>query len=272
MSCNLKFVVRGFLLALVAAFTATLAGLTLIIPRTPFCRPPAPTPPPPTITLPRGTLPTWQVGLEEWARYRGQEYTLAGSGFLLGLGDEQAIGVTTAHSVSIGDIGHPLERIALRLVGQEQFVVECDTLYGRPGRPFTDENELWVDYVLLNIATPVDPKLVLEADPRGLPQPGERVALFSGLGDRKGGLQVMEGTVQSADEAAIWVLMDRMFDPGMMSGSPLLSQHTGKVAGMAVACSLHYKYLLIGAHPIGSLVRLAEAADGLYRLEEYRRE
>jgi hypothetical protein len=51
-----------------------------------------------------------------------------------------------------------------------------------------------------------------------------------------------------------------------MSGSPLVSQHTGRAVGMAVASSPRRGALLIGAHPIGSLVRLAEAANDYPRL------
>ncbi|MCX7682086.1 MAG: hypothetical protein N2508_09020 [Anaerolineae bacterium] len=269
---NLKFVLRGFLVALSAAIIFLLIGLTIIISRTPFWQPPAPTPPPPTILLPTGTLPARPVSFEEWVLYRGEEYVLAGSGFLLGLDDGRVVGVTAAHSVAIGDARRPPQKIALRLAGHDRFIAECDTFHGHPGRPFTDENDLRVDYLLLHLPVLVDPLLVLKADPRGLPQPGERIALFSGLGDGRGGLRVLEGTVQSSNESAGWALMDEWFYPGMMSGSPILSQHTGLVVGMAVACSLHRDYLLIGFHPIGSIVRQAESADGLYRIEEYRRE
>jgi hypothetical protein len=48
---------------------------------------------------------------------------------------------------------------------------------------------------------------------------------------------VLDGTVQSVDDRAVWVLMDDWFDPGHMSGSPFVSQHTGQVVGMAVAAS-----------------------------------
>lgn len=270
MSLNLKFVLRGFLLALSATVIALLIGITIIVSRTPYWQPPAPTPPPPTILLPRGTLPAGPVSFEELALYRGADYVLVGSGFLLKLDDSRVVGVTAAHSVAIGNAERPLEKIALRLAGQDRFIAECDTLHGHPGRPFTDEHELRVDYVLLHLHAPVDPLLVLEADPRGVPQPGERIALFSGLGDGRGGRRVLEGTVQSADEAAAWALMDEWFNPAMMSGSPILSQYTGLVVGMAVACSLHRNYLLIGFHPIGSIVKLAESADGLYLISEYR--
>jgi hypothetical protein len=256
---NTKFVVRGLLLALPVATVATLAVLVLTVARAWIGPPPGPTPSPPTIRAPRGALPAGPGGLQEWVQVGGDSYHLAGSGFLLLLSDGQIVGVTTAHSVPLGDPHRPLKHIALRVAGQTDFVAEFDTLRGQPGRPRTGE-DLTVDYVLLQVDRPVHPGLALVPDPRGAPQPGERVALFSGLGDGHGGRRVLEGTVQSVGEVAVWVLMDEWFDPGLMSGSPFVSQHTGQVVGMAVAASPRRSRLLLGAHPIGSIVQLAEAA------------
>ena len=155
------------------------------------------------------------------------------------LAEADVVGVTTAHSVSIGDAGRPVERIALSVAGQagHAHAAEFDTLRGAPGQPFADD--LSVDYVLLHVREPVDPALVLAADPRGGPQPGERVALFSGLVDGQGGRRVLGGTVQSAGQTAAWVLLDEeTFNPALMSGSPFVSQHAGKVVGMAVVSSV----------------------------------
>ena len=105
-------------------------------------------------------------------------------------------------------------------------------------------------------------------DPRGAPQPGERVTLYSGLGDGRGGLRVHEGTVQSVEDKAFWVLMDRWFNPSQMSGSPIVSQHTGQAVGMVVAGSPRLGRVLLGAHPIGSLVNLAESATEFPTLSE----
>lgn len=274
---NTKFIARGLLVALPAAVLLAIVGLNLFIAQTPMGRPPDPTPPPPTILAPRGEMPAGPGGLEEWVQYRGKEYVLSGSGFLMALAEGDVVGVTTAHSVSIGDPGRPLERIALSVAGQTGHVAEFDTLRGAPGQPFADD--LSVDYVLLHLDKPVDPALVLAADPRGGPEPGERVALFSGLGDGRGGRRVLSGTVQSAGRTGPWVLLDEeTFNPALMSGSPFVSQHTGRVVGMAVAATQrHYRLLpqryrvLLGMHPIGSIVELAESADEFPRINEYQR-
>jgi hypothetical protein len=273
---NTKFVLRGLLVALPMTVILSVVGLYLIIVRMPVAQPPDPTPPPPIILATRGEMPLGSVGLEEWVQYRGEEYVLSCSGFLIALDDGEVVGVTTAHCVSIGDPNRPLEKIALAVAGQPSFVIEFETLQGLPGQPSTED--LSLDYMLLQVDQPIDPELVLVPDPRGVPQPGERVSLFSGLGDGQGGQRVLDGTVQWASETTAWVLMDEeTFHPGMMSGSPIVSQHTGQVVGMAIAVSPRDYRLFprryqveVGMHPIGSIVQLAESADVFPKISEYR--
>lgn len=251
---NTRFVVRGTLLALVVVLAATaIAAPAVNSIRFP---PLAATPPRPVIDAPRGELPTLPVGFMEYTRYANAGYNGVGCGFILRLSTGDLVGVTTAHSLSLS-AADPLQRVALGVAGRSGFVAEFDRLQGKPGVPRSGE-DMTVDYVLLHAAadTPIDPALVLQPDPRGLPQPGERVTLYSGLG----GEYVFSGTVQSASLQAVWVVMDGPINPGGMSGSPFLSQHTGRVVGMVIATTRRGDRVLLGAHPIGSLVRLAEAA------------
>jgi len=210
------------------------------------------------------------VGLEAWAQYRGAAYEPVSSGFLLRLDDGSVVGVMAAHSVSLGDPARPLERIALAVPGHREPAGAFDTLRGTPGRPRTG-GDLAVDYLLLQVDQSVEPGLLLRPDPRGAPQPGERVSLYGGLGSTGDGPRILEGTVQTVNDDGVWVLMDRWFNPYGLSGAPLLSQHTGQVIGMAVAASPRRTRIYVGLHPIGSIVRLAEAATGGVRLGDYRR-
>ena len=255
---NIKFVVRGLLLALPVAVIATVVLTQVMMPAW-IGGALDPTPPPPTTLAPRGELPAGAVGLQGWARYRGQADRPTVHGFLIRLSDGEIVGVTTAHGFLLGDPDHPLERIALGVARQTHFVIEFDTLRGWPGQPRTGA-DMTVDYMLLQADQPIDSRFVLTPDPRGVPQPGERVSLFSGSGDSPGGQRILEGTVQSVSDTAVWVLMDKFFNPGGMSGSPFVSQHTGQVVGMAIAISPQGGRLLLGVHPIGSIVQLAESA------------
>jgi hypothetical protein len=260
---NIRFVVRGTLLALVTVLAATAIAVSAV--NSARFPPLEATPPRPTIDAPRGELPTLPAGLTEYTRYANAGYNGVGCGFILRLSTGERVGVTTAHSLSLSAAA-PLQRVALGLAGRSGFVAEFDRLQGEPGVPRSGE-DMTVDYVLLHVAaeTPIDPALVLQPDPRGRPQPGERVTLYSGLG----GGYIFSGTVQSASPQAVWVVMDGPLDPSGMSGSPFLSQHTGQVIGMAIAATQRGGRVLLGAHPIGSLVRLTEAATEFPKIAEW---
>jgi hypothetical protein len=199
------------------------------------------------------------VGLKAWVRYPGGVYHHTGCGFFLRIDAETIVGVVTAHSLPPFDSPLAAEGVAFQVPGQDGYVAEFDRLHGPPGVSRTG-SDMTVDYVLLQVNHDPAPGLVLAPDPRGKPQPGERVILFSGLGEDGAGRRTYEGTVQSVEDTAAWVTMDERFKPGLMSGSPFVSQHTGRVVGMVIAASPRRNGLLLSMHPVGSLVRLAEAA------------
>jgi trypsin-like peptidase len=253
------------LVTLASLFLPQIAALVLGIPL------PGPTPPPPAINAPRGEMPAGPGGLKEFRRPSGKEYELVGSGFFLRLADDAVVGLTTAHSVpSLGSASEPLERIAFRLPGGQGFVAEFDTLYGLPGVPRTG-GDLTVDYVLLKVDGPIDANLALTPDPRGAPQPGERVRIMGGLGELNKGQRLFSGTVLRVNAHGVWVLMDDNFEPGEMSGSPFVSEYTGQVVGMAIAVAHEGDRILIGVNPIAHILQVAEAAKEFPKIAEYRR-
>ena len=210
-----------------------------------------PLPLPPIITAERGNLPTGIAAFEERIQ-SGSEYTLLGSGFLLELPDGDVIGVTTAHSLA----GREFAPMVFTLAGRAEQAATFSRLYVPRGQPRAGA-DMTIDYVLLAPDAPPAPAFVLRADPRGAPQPGERVSLFSGLGDGRGGQRILPGVVESVDRNGAWVRMGSLFDPGLMSGSPVLSQHTGRVVGMTIAMSLRPGALMIGINPVGAILRNA---------------
>ncbi|OGO15108.1 MAG: hypothetical protein A2Z14_17945 [Chloroflexi bacterium RBG_16_48_8] len=232
--------------------------------------PTGPIPLPPTISVSEGLLPENQVGLKEWAKYGENDYIPVGNGFFLKLEGGTVIAVTTAHSVALHKSNHSLVTIALSIAGQSGYIAEIDALYGEPGKPRYGR-DMTVDYVLLCVDVAIDPDLVLSPDPRGEPQAGERVMLYSGLGDGSGGMSVYSGTIMRVDRNGAWAVMDDDFSPAGMSGSPFLSEHTGKVVGMAIVAGSSGGRLMIGMHPIGSLVEKAESASNYPKIQDYQR-
>ena len=266
---NVRFVLRMLALAVPLAVVASGGALVALIVRAAIGPPPDPTPLPPTILAPRGVLPSGNVAFQEWVRYRDEGYRMVGCGFLLALEDGRIVGLTAAHNAMPGNPSHRLEQIQLR-AQPSGYTLDFDMLYDPPGRP-RDGHDLTVDYLLLHPNGPVDPAYVLQPDPRGGPLPGERVLLYKCLGGDGGGQSTLSGTVQTASDQAVWVLMDEPFSPMHWSGSgsPLVSQHTGQVVGMLIAGTLRGRWMLLGMHPVGSLVQKAEASVSPLKLENY---
>jgi len=268
---KLKFVFRGILFAVPVTLLALLGSVLVLFWSGRLTPPLDPTPAPPTISLPSGEMPGGPIGLREWVRYVNEGYVAMSCGFLFRLADGTVIGATVAHSHSIGDPTRPLERIAFSAPGEHDLLAEFDTLRGYPGFPRMG-NDMRVDYILLQSDSRIDPKLALAPDPRGAPQPGERVALFSGLGEGNGNNhKMLNGTVLSVSEEAVWIVMDDLFMPGNMSGSPFISHHTGNVVGMLIAGTWRGNRLVLAAHPIGSLVSLGENAQVFPKIVNFRR-
>ena len=251
---NYRFILRGLLLGLPIAILAPALWIYL---NSPWGQPPAPTPPPPTIQVPAGEAPPGFTGLRMWARYRAEDHHPVGSGFFLRLAEGEVVGVGAGHSVTVGDPARPLEQIAFGLPGAQALTFAFNTLRGPPGAGGSAQ-DLTGDYVLLAANDAVPENLVQRPDTRGGPQPGERIWLFSGIGSSPG--RRLAGTVQSANDRIFWVLMDERFEASQMSGSPLVSQHSGLVVGMALVGSPRRGRLLIGAQPIGSLVQRAASS------------
>lgn len=276
MRLNLRFVVRWLIVVLVLLIAGLLwlsynleAVITTLVPGVAVIPTAGPTPPPPSLTAPRGELPAGHAGLEEWAQFTDGGAGQIGSGFLLRLADDDVIGVTTAHSLYLsGWPGRAVDHLVFRLPQSEENLVRFDVFRGRPGRTFTSYH-FDRDYVLLQPAQLPDNAPVLAADPRGAPQPGERVVLYGGLGDGAGNPRPLAGTVTAVSAAAVWAQMDEFFEAGGLSGSPLFSAHTGQVVGMAVSAG-HTAPLLVGFHPIGSIIARAAAADKTLRIDAYR--
>lgn len=256
---NWKFVFRGALLALVALTALVFVAyrsLPRLLPGVPY----GPTPLPPAITALRGNLPVGWPGMEAYANYEGSEPVPAGSGFIFRLPAGGAVAAAAAHSF---DLAGGLQSV---LLGAEDSLLELDVLHGIPGKPRTLSMNLTDDYVLFLVREQNSPAVILEPDDRGFPQPGERIVLYPGFGAENG---ERWGTILESDRNGAWAVMDEAFEPGRMSGSPIVSLHTGRVVGMALAAGLREGHTVIGMHPIGSLVEKGLEAVDFILLSEY---
>jgi len=257
---NWKFVFRGTLFVLVvlsALVFVAYRSLPRLLPSVPY----GPTPRPPTITALRGNLPVGWPGMEAYATYEGSGPVLAGSAFIFRLPSGETVAAAAAHSF---DLAGGLRSVQLRA---DDSSLELDVLHGMPGEPRTFSMNLTKDYVLFAVQEPNPPAVILVPDDRGFPQPGERIVLYPGVRGENG---KRWGTILESDRNGAWAVMDEAFEPGMMSGSPIVSLHTGRVVGMAVAAGLQEGHTVIGMHPIGSLVEKGLEAVDFIPLSEYQ--
>ena len=208
-------------------------------------------------------MPDGWPGLEAYALYADGERVIAGSGFIFKPTSRSQVAALAAHSFNLGG---DLESVQLRI---GETIRDFDRFHGAPGKPRTLSMNLTIDYVLLSVPYRVLSAEVLEPDERGGPQAGERVVLYPGFGAEHG---ERWGTVLESSSNGAWVVMDDAFEPGLMSGSPFVSLHTGKVVGMALAAGLREGHTVIGMHPIGSLVEKALMAEDLLVIADFASE
>jgi hypothetical protein len=231
-------VIRLVLVSVMLAAVLTLLWFVAIL----YLRPPLPSPP--KIAAASGPLPAGLIELEQRIARDGA-YEHVGVGFLLRLPDENVIGVATAHSLG----GRGFAPIHFTARGNAGIIASFSELFAHEGTPRTG-SDLTGDYLLLWPDVPVDEAYVLEPDPRGAPQPGERVALYSGA-------TLLDGTVESVDEQGAWIRLDRQLFVGGLSGSPVFSRHTGKVVGMVIAANPQPNFIRLGLNPIGVILQAA---------------
>ncbi len=209
-----------------------------------------PVPPEPQIDAPVGDPPGGYLALS--GEFDGISFSC---GFLLQLEDGQRVGISTAHAVP----ALPPGTTAVFLDPEGGLVAHLNSQIGR-GRTFRQDH-FTTDYALWSVASNTPAERLLKPDPRGQAQPGERILLYGRSSDGSSDSKSWPGVVMKVTNDATWLLMDDFFSPYGFSGCPVVSQHTGRVIGMAVAGSRKAPTRM-GLHPIGSLVEKAKAALG----------
>jgi hypothetical protein len=208
---------------------------------------PGPTPALLLITAPQGAIPGGVLAYS--GAYEGGTFACA---FLMELEDGRRVGVSSAHATPALDADTPAQLEA----PEGALVVHLKGQIAR-GSAFVHAN-FSKDFVLWSIESMPGTATFLRPDPRGGGEPGEQVYIFGRSGDGEGGSIRWPGVVMSATEKAIWVQFEDSFAPYGYSGCPVVSQHTGRLIGMAVAGEDRHP-VVMGLHPVGSLVEKAAA-------------
>ena len=252
MKIRIRFVLNGIVVALLGVL---LFGLFLRLYLLPNLTGPTfgDRPASAQIPLPIGSLPAQPAGLVAQSGAPDGTLQSVGSGFHLRIGD-RVLGVMAAHSLGLPLQPDQLESVVLVDPITLLPVSSSQAFWGQPGRSRIFGMDLRVDYALLALDVEPDAVWALLPDARGGPMVGENVVLDSGKLLQADGRRRANGTVYSSDEHGAWVLMEGVPSPTGISGSPFLSEHTGRVVGMALVAVWREQGLFIGMHPVGSLV------------------
>ena len=105
--------------------------------------------------------------------------------------------------------------------------------WGPPGNGGTDTPTLDLrrDYLLMPVQDRLPDEQVLELDPRAKPEVQERIWFPNKDKAAPSGYRVVTGTVVEADVKYITVILDQPITLVSQSGSPIISQATGRVIG-----------------------------------------
>jgi hypothetical protein len=157
--------------------------------------------------------------------------THQGTGFFATAPDGRVAAITSSHFL---DRHGPALLEARWLDIRTQAPVATFKLsWGPPGTGSTDTPTLDLrrDYLLLPVQDRVPGDLVLELDPRAQPEVKERIWFPNKDKTAPLGYRLVTGTVVAADVKYVSVILDQPVPLVSQSGSPIISQATGRVIG-----------------------------------------
>ena len=162
-----------------------------------------------------------------WAN---SDVSLQGTGFIIEGFNGQALAVTSSHYLNFK--GPALIKVEWLGVNSSGVVVTMTSSWGRPGNAATTEPlDLRSDYLIMPTEGDVPEESVLELDERTSVRLGERVWLPNKDGSPVG-YTLIEGVVEEAEKGYLYVILRQPTALISQSGSPLISQLSGKVIGL----------------------------------------
>ena len=195
-------------------------------------------------------------------KWLGAEPTYQGTGFFVKAPDGRVAAVTSAHFLDRD--GPPLLEAKWLDVRTQEPVATFTQSWGPPGSQGTTQPvvDLRSDYLLLPAPEGVPADLALQWDPRLAPDRGERVWFPNKDPDAPLGYQLLPGTVVEARPKYSLVALGQVVKLQSQSGSPVVSQATGKVIGtLSRGLEQRDKTLLLLAPSHAILEALARAKE-----------
>ena len=203
--------------------------------------------------------------------WQNGDSTFQGTGFFARAPGGKVAAVSSAHFLSAD--GPPLMEARWLDVRTSRPVASFTRSWGEPGDGGTNQPQLDLrtDYLLMPVNAAADggaaeakaaAAAALDLDPREKPALGEKVWLPDKDPGAKLGFNLLQGAVVETDVKYTLVQMDKVLELQSQSGSPLISQRTGKVIGTLSRGGTRKgtTYLLVA--PASALVKaLADAKD-----------
>ncbi|MEX2027356.1 MAG: hypothetical protein WEH44_08640, partial [Pirellulaceae bacterium] len=124
------------------------------------------------------------------------------------------------------------------------------------------------DYLIVIPTHPPPSDVVLEFDQRTEPEVGERIWLPDKDSRLDRGYRLVEGTVSQVKYEYIEVRLDEAIKPQSQSGSPFISQITGKVLGSWAAGKRDGQKIYIYLTPAHAILNAASRASSHPPLKE----
>jgi hypothetical protein len=157
--------------------------------------------------------------------------THQGTGFFTKAPDGRVAAVTSAHFLDMH--GPALLEARWLDIRTKTPVATFELSWGQPGNGGTDTSTLDLrrDYLLMPVQEQLPDEQILELDPRTKPEGKERIWFPNKDKAAPLGYRVVIGTVVVADMKYITVILDQQITLVSQSGSPIISQATGRVIG-----------------------------------------
>jgi iron-sulfur cluster assembly accessory protein len=180
--------------------------------------------------------------------------TLQGTGFFAAAPGGRVAAVTSAHLINKD--GPRLLEARWINVRSGDTAATFSSSWGTPGDGGRTEPQpdLRLDYLLFPATKAPDRAAVLEFDPRPKPTVGERIHFPNKDESADPGHKWVEGAVSEADEKFVTVLLDQKIHLQSQSGSPVISQATGKVIGTLSRARQDRERTVLTLAPAGGMV------------------
>lgn len=227
-----------------------------------------PPPPPPAVVNPPATPILFQPVLE----FADGKKTRQGTGFAVRTPDGRAAAVSCSHILKFD--GPPIRRAIWTEIPDGTQVQNFVKSWGKPGEGgLTDSRMLSIDlrsdYFVMPWENNIDESRLLVLDERSRIEEGERVWFPNKNPKAALGFDMVNGNIHESHIKYHVLMLEEPIELATQSGTPVISQVTGKVVGILSRDGTQYGRNMLGQELKGSIFLLTPSAVILKVFESY---